>query len=50
MGTDDPTTAESIYAERYKGAYVMGEDSMDIDNLLARSQSLAQSKQKDGDA
>lgn len=50
MGTDDPTTAESIYAERNKGAYVMGEDSMDIDNLLSRSQSLAQSKQKDGDA
>ena len=35
MGTDDPTTAESIYAERNKGAYVMGEDSMDIDNLLS---------------
>lgn len=50
MGTDDPTTAESIYAERNKGAYVMGEDSMDIDNLLSRSQSLAQSKRKDGDA
>lgn len=49
MGTDDPTTAESIYAERNKGAYVMGEDSMDIDNLLSRSQSLAQSKRKDGD-
>ena len=41
---------ESIYAERNKGAYVMGEDSMDIDNLLSRSQSLAQSKRKDGDA
>lgn len=49
MGTDDSTTAESIYAERNKGAYVMGEDSMDIDNLLSRSQSLAQSKRKDGD-
>ena len=49
MGTDDPTTAEGIYAERNKGAYVMGEDSMDIDNLLSRSQSLAQSKRKDGD-
>ena len=48
MGTDDPTTTESIYAERNKGAYVIGEDSMD--NLLSRSQSLAQSKQKDGDA
>ena len=50
MGTDDPTTAESIYAERNTGAYVMGEDSMYIDNLLSRSQYLAQSKQKDGDA
>ena len=50
METDDPTNAESIYAERNKGAYVMGEDSMDIDNLLSRSQSLTQSKRKDGDA
>ena len=46
--TDDPTTAESIYANA-TSAYVMGEDSMDIDNLLSRSQSLAQSKRKDGD-
>ena len=34
--------------ERNKGAYVMGADAMDINTLLSRSQSLAQSKGKGG--
>lgn len=35
--------------ERNKGAFVMDAESMDIDRLLSRSQSLAQSKGKGGD-
>ncbi len=34
--------------ERNKGAFVMGADAMDINTLLSRSQSLAQSKGKGG--
>ncbi len=35
--------------ERNKGAFVMGTEAMDINTLLSRSQSLAQSKGKRGD-
>lgn len=35
--------------ERNKGAFVMDAESMDIDRLLSRSQSLALSKGKGGD-
>ena len=34
--------------ERNKGAFVMGAESMDIEHLLSRSQSLAQGKGKGG--
>ena len=34
--------------ERNKGAFVMGADAADINTLLSRSQSLAQSKGKGG--
>ena len=34
--------------ERNKGAFVMGAESMDIERLLSRSQSLAQGKGKGG--
>ncbi len=40
--------AKSINKERNEGAYVMDTESMDIDNLLSRSQNLARSKRKDG--
>ena len=46
LGTSGYNTA--INEERNKGAFVMGADSMDIDKLLSRSQSLAQGKGKDG--
>lgn len=46
----DSKQNENIYEERNHGAYVMGDDSMDIDNLLSRSQNLARSKRKEGDA
>lgn len=39
----------SINEERNKGAFVMDAEAMDIDRLLSRSQSLAQSKGKGGD-
>ena len=35
--------------ERNKGAFVMGAEAMDINTLLSRSQSLAQSKGKGGE-
>lgn len=46
----DSKQNENIYEGRNHGAYVMGDDSMDIDNLLSRSQNLARSKRKEGDA
>ena len=38
----------AVNDERNKGAFVMGAESMDIDRLLSRSQSLAQGKGKGG--
>ena len=35
--------------ERNKGAFVMGAEAMDINTLLSRSQSLAQSNGKGGE-
>ena len=39
----------NVNEERNKGAFVMDAEAMDIDRLLSRSQSLAQSKGKGGD-
>ena len=39
----------AVNDERNKGAFVMGAESMDINTLLSRSQSLAQSKGKGGE-
>jgi transposase len=47
VGVSD--TAGNDRAERNAGAYVMDAQSMEIDNLLCRSQSLARSLRKDGD-
>lgn len=41
--------AKSVNETRNKGAFIMGAESMDINNLLTRSQHLAQGKGKDGD-
>ena len=38
----------AVNDERNKGAFVMGAESMDIERLLSRSQSLAQGKGKGG--
>lgn len=43
------TCAKAVNKARNKGAFVMGADFMDINNLLSRSQHLAQGKRKDGD-
>ena len=47
LGTSGYNTAAN--EERNKGAFVMDAESMDINRLLSRSQSLAQSKGKGGD-
>ena len=47
LGTE--TRAKAVNEARNKGAFVMGAESMDISNLLTRSQELAQGKRKDGD-
>ena len=47
LGTPGYNTAAN--EERNKGAFVMDAESMDINRLLSRSQSLAQSKGKGGD-
>lgn len=39
----------AVNDERNKGAFVMGAEAMDINTLLSRSQSLAQSKGKGGE-
>ena len=41
-------TDTAVNDERNKGAFVMGAESMDIERLLSRSQSLAQGKGKGG--
>ena len=46
---DTEACAKSVNEARNKGAFVMGAESMDINNLLTRSQHLAQGKGKDGD-
>ena len=46
---DTEACAKSVNEARSKGAFVMGAESMDINNLLTRSQVLAQGKRKDGD-
>lgn len=48
-GKDTEACAKSVNEARNKGAFVMGAESMDINNLLTRSQVLAQGKRKDGD-
>ena len=47
LGTE--ARARSVNEARNKGAFVMGTESMDINNLLFRSQELAQGKRKGGD-
>ena len=47
LGTSAHAAATS--EERSKGAFVMGAEATDINNLLSRSQELVRSKQKDGD-
>lgn len=42
-------SVENANEARNKGAFVMGAESMDINNLLSRSQDLAQGKRKGGD-
>lgn len=44
-----PNPAECMAEERNKGAFVMGADATDINNLLSRSQSLARGKGKGGE-
>jgi hypothetical protein len=46
---DTEACVKSANEARNKGAFVMGAKSMDIDNLLSRSQELAQGKRKGGD-
>lgn len=46
---DTEACTKSVNEARNKGAFVMGAESMDISNLLSRSQHLAQGKRKDGD-
>lgn len=47
LGTE--ARARAVNEARNKGAFVMSAESMDISNLLSRSQELAQGKRKDGD-
>lgn len=47
LGTSGYNTAAN--EEHNKGAFVMDAESMDINRLLSRSQSLAQSQRKGGD-
>lgn len=41
--------AKAVSEERSKGAFVMGAEATDINNLLSRSQDLVRNKQKGGD-
>lgn len=49
VAEDISKRTKSVNEERNKGAFVMGSEATDINNLLSRSQLLARSKGKGGD-